>query len=38
MTQTTTEDTNLPKIVVATNAPGTIQTHFQIREHALLCD
>ena len=42
MTQTTTEETNLPKIVTATNTPGTpqthFQTHFQIREHTLLCD
>lgn len=42
MAQTTPKETNLPKIVTATNAPGTpethFQTHFQIREHALLCD
>ena len=33
-----TNETNLPKIVLAENKPGTIVTHFKIREHQISCD
>lgn len=31
-------ETNLPKIIFAKNKPGTILTHFKIRDHEIFCD
>jgi putative redox protein len=33
-----TNETNLPKVVIAKNQPGTILTHFKIRDHEISCD
>ncbi len=33
-----TIETNLPKIIYAKNEPGTIVTHFNIRDHKISCD
>jgi putative redox protein len=33
-----TTETNLPKTLTAKNKPGTIVTHFTIREHEITCD
>lgn len=33
-----TNETNLPKILYAENNPGTILTHFKIRDHKISCD
>jgi putative redox protein len=33
-----TEETNLPKVVTATNKTDTILTNFQIRDHQIVCD
>lgn len=31
-------ENNLPKVVFAKNEPGTIVTHFKIRDHEISCD
>ena len=33
-----TQETNLPKIITAKNAPGTILTQLEIRNHKIRCD
>lgn len=33
-----TEETNLPKVVTASNKPGPILTQIKIRNHDILCD